>query len=328
MQRAKLRSPKRPIVKWLTAFAYRPRWVVSGAFGGSSKSSAGCAGGGCQPNCAPACGPTAAAAVAAIHRSHPAFVLLEVLLPDGSGIDLADQIVRWSRGFGTGNAWAAGSGGRALIGGREVGVAVDQLPLAVFQAVDVGDPHLDRAGRPAVDAHLALLVAGRVGKVSPGMDDLERVAGLSVGEPGAHPLEGLAESVPAGLAGPQAPNTLTGSQWDHMFMNGPGSPATIASLAIRWRSSVLLVKSSGSLIVMPSSGWDPSGSSALAWESSYGYAGECEHLGGAVRGAHRRGPPRFGARPRALTAAGEPAGGQMDPPGCGEWLSLWVPVRG
>jgi hypothetical protein len=32
--------------------------------------------------------------------------------------------------------------------------------------------------------------------------------------------------------------------------------------------------------------------------------------------------------PGALTAAGEPAGGQMDPPGCGEWLSLWVPVLG
>jgi hypothetical protein len=27
-------------------------------------------------------------------------------------------------------------------------------------------------------------------------------------------------------------------------MSGPGSPATIASLAIRWRSSVLVVKSS------------------------------------------------------------------------------------
>ena len=123
-------------------------------------------------------------------------------------------------------------------------MAVDQFPLAVFQAVDVGDPHVDRLGRPAVDAHLPLLVAGGVGKVSSGMDYLERVAGLSVGEPGAYPLEGLAEIVPAGLQGPQAPNTLTGSWRDHMVMSGPGSPATIASLAIRWRSSVLVVKSS------------------------------------------------------------------------------------
>ena len=34
----------------------------------------------------------AAAAVAAIRRSRPAFVLLDVLLPDGTGIDVADQI--------------------------------------------------------------------------------------------------------------------------------------------------------------------------------------------------------------------------------------------
>lgn len=34
----------------------------------------------------------AAAAVAAIRRDRPAFVLLDVLLPDGSGIDVADQI--------------------------------------------------------------------------------------------------------------------------------------------------------------------------------------------------------------------------------------------
>jgi CheY-like chemotaxis protein len=34
----------------------------------------------------------AAAAVAAIRRSSPAFVLLDVLLPDGSGIDVADQV--------------------------------------------------------------------------------------------------------------------------------------------------------------------------------------------------------------------------------------------
>ena len=34
----------------------------------------------------------AAAAVAAIRRSRPAFVLLDVLLPDGTGIDVADQV--------------------------------------------------------------------------------------------------------------------------------------------------------------------------------------------------------------------------------------------
>lgn len=36
----------------------------------------------------------AAGAVVAVRRSRPAFVLLDVLLPDGNGIDVADQIIR------------------------------------------------------------------------------------------------------------------------------------------------------------------------------------------------------------------------------------------
>jgi hypothetical protein len=59
-------------------------------------------------------------------------------------------------GLGMETAWAPGSGGRPLVSGREVAVAVDQFPLAVFEAVDMGDPDLDRARRRAVDAHLPL----------------------------------------------------------------------------------------------------------------------------------------------------------------------------
>src|SRR5271169_373852 len=58
-------------------------------------------------------------------------------LPGRTSWEQADRqdIQQWMAWlpFGTGNAWAAGSGGRALIGGCEVGVAVNQLPLAVLQ---------------------------------------------------------------------------------------------------------------------------------------------------------------------------------------------------
>ena len=135
------------------------------------------------------------------------------------------------------------------------------------------------------------------------MDDLEPVVGLSVGErEPTHWKAWLRASQPV-LQGPQAPNTLTGSQWDHMFMNGPGSPATIASLAIRWRSSVLLVK----LRLAHRHaflGLDPSGSSALAWEFPTGTR-ENASIWAVLCGVLIEGRPGSVPLPGALTAAGD-----------------------
>jgi hypothetical protein len=53
----------------------------------------------------------------------------------------------------------------------EVGVPVDELPVAVDATVDVGDPEGHVTQRAAVDADMAPLEAGRVGEVSAGGDD-------------------------------------------------------------------------------------------------------------------------------------------------------------
>src|SRR5579864_2276794 len=70
-----------------------------------------------------------------------------------------------------GRELAAGrlSGGAiSLIWGREVGVPVHELPVAVNAPVDMGDPDHHVARRPAVDADLAALETDCVGEVSAG----------------------------------------------------------------------------------------------------------------------------------------------------------------
>src|SRR5438552_3092571 len=56
-------------------------------------------------------------------------------------------------------------GGRALIDREAVAMAVDDLPLAVLAAVDVGDAQGIRLDRDAVPGHRGVFVADRIGQV-------------------------------------------------------------------------------------------------------------------------------------------------------------------
>jgi len=55
-------------------------------------------------------------------------------------------------------------GGISLIRRGKVGMPVDELPVAVNAAVDMGDPDHHVARRPSVDADMAPLEADRVGQ--------------------------------------------------------------------------------------------------------------------------------------------------------------------
>jgi uncharacterized protein (DUF2252 family) len=74
--------------------------------------------------------------------------------------------------------------GQRWVGRGRVGVAVDDLPVAVLAAVEVGDAQDVRSDRFAVDRHRGVLVADGVGQVptDAGGDQLEPVGG-AVGEP-------------------------------------------------------------------------------------------------------------------------------------------------
>lgn len=56
--------------------------------------------------------------------------------------------------------------GWALIGGRVVAVAVDDLPFAVLAAIDVGDAEAAKLGRRAVDGNGSAFKADCLGQVS------------------------------------------------------------------------------------------------------------------------------------------------------------------
>jgi len=70
-------------------------------------------------------------------------------------------------------------------------VAVDDLPLAVLAAVDVGDPQRVRLVRDAVAGVCGVFEADRVRQVpaDAGGDKVEALRG-AVGEPGREPVEG------------------------------------------------------------------------------------------------------------------------------------------
>jgi hypothetical protein len=74
-----------------------------------------------------------------------------------------------------------------------VGVAVDDLPLAILAAVEVGDLQGQRRDRAAVDGEDDVFVADGVGQVPAGAGghQLEAVVG-EVGEPRRQPAESLA----------------------------------------------------------------------------------------------------------------------------------------
>jgi len=92
-------------------------------------------------------------------------------------------------------------GGRALIDGDAVGVTMDDLPLAVLAAVDVGDAQGKWLDRDAVHGHRDVLVADRIGQVRTHTcgDELEAIGG-AVGEPRCDPAEATAHLVPSAHA--------------------------------------------------------------------------------------------------------------------------------
>src|SRR5205809_1050351 len=92
-------------------------------------------------------------------------------------------------------------GGRALIDGDAVGVTMDDLPLAVLAAVDVGDAQGVRLERNAVPGHRGVFVADRVGQVATDTrgDKLEAIRG-AVGEVRGERAEELAHLVPSAHA--------------------------------------------------------------------------------------------------------------------------------
>jgi hypothetical protein len=73
-----------------------------------------------------------------------------------------------------------------------VGMAVDDLPLAILAAVEVGDPQGQRRDRAAVHGEDDVFIAEGVGQVPAGAGghQLEAVVG-EVGEPRRQPVEGL-----------------------------------------------------------------------------------------------------------------------------------------
>src|SRR5262249_56891134 len=74
------------------------------------------------------------------------------------------------------------------IGPGEVGVPVNEVPLAVDALVDVGDPEGHVTPRPAVDADMTALEAGRIGEISAGGDDeVLQVHCAVAGEPASVP---------------------------------------------------------------------------------------------------------------------------------------------
>src|SRR5918996_3661821 len=92
-------------------------------------------------------------------------------------------------------------GGRSPIDRGGVGMAVDDLPLAVLPTVDVGDVQGVRREWGAVPRHRGVLVADGVGQVPADArgDQLEAVGG-AVGEPRPEPAEELAYLVPSARA--------------------------------------------------------------------------------------------------------------------------------
>jgi hypothetical protein len=78
-------------------------------------------------------------------------------------------------------------GGISRIGRGEVGVPVDELPVAVNAPVDVGDPESHVTPRAAVDADMHPLEADRVSHISAGGDDVLVSAGSRRGQ---HPNMG------------------------------------------------------------------------------------------------------------------------------------------
>ena len=135
-----------------------------------------------------------------------------------------------------------------LTGRGDVGVAVDDLPLAVLAAIDMGDPQGNRRDRAAVHGEGGVLVADGVGQVpaGPGGHQLQAEVG-AVGEPGRQPAEGLARLL-APMASFMAPNTVTGSWVDQIARRGSGSPLVSALSASTWRARVGVRKSSSSLM--------------------------------------------------------------------------------
>jgi len=72
-------------------------------------------------------------------------------------------------------------------------MAVDDLPLAILAAVDMGHPQTNRLDRAAVHGEGEVLVAEGIGQVPTGAGghQLEALVG-AVGEPGRQPVEDLA----------------------------------------------------------------------------------------------------------------------------------------
>ena len=110
-------------------------------------------------------------------------------IPSGiTTVHTVTEAGRAARGAGAGRL---SGGGISLIRGREVGVPVDELPVAVDAPVDMGDPDHHVAQRPAVDADMAALEAGRIGQISAGSDDsVLHVHGIGAGEAASDPAQG------------------------------------------------------------------------------------------------------------------------------------------
>src|SRR5215471_5423618 len=127
----------------------------------------------------------------------------------------------------------------------EVGVAVDELPVAVNAPVDVGNPEHRVAHRAAVDADMAALKAHRVGEVPLEATTVRSTSTASapVKRLPTHCMVSVTGLCPFSM-GPHAPNRVTSSETAQWLIMGPGSPLYMAFVVAFSCSSVLVSASS------------------------------------------------------------------------------------
>ena len=78
----------------------------------------------------------------------------------------------------------------SLVGGREVGVSVDDSPVPVDASQDVGDAQGHLHSLAPVDTHLATFEPDGVGEIAAVPDHLLARDQSAVGESARHPVEG------------------------------------------------------------------------------------------------------------------------------------------
>src|SRR5689334_18356629 len=122
-------------------------------------------------------------------------------------------------------------GGRSipLIRRGEIGMSVEQLPVAVDASVDVSESNHHLSPRTAIDADVGALEADRVGDVSAGRDDgVLHAHAISAGEAAADPLHGVDDGCVSLLNGSPRPERVMSSEAAQELILGPGSPFCIA----------------------------------------------------------------------------------------------------